>query len=276
MYLLILPKLKQGSNQNNTTKKSIEDKKVTNKNEDSKKRVKQKSLAAIVAQNRSRVTKLAATNADSNTKLTGILKNKSKDKEENKSSELITFVKPSSTGLKTILAKPKVDKASKSLADIYNTKSDGKSSKVADTFNKKSKSDSNLLLNSTVTDDSRKEKIEELPVKSFMDDRPNFKNKRFGDNSRAKNNNEKKYDKERVYNNKPSGKISSLFGNNPDIPKIGQRLVKPVNEPVFSKVTFTELGIHPHEVSYHYNFLPNFFITKYLNNFFFLIFRYRI
>ncbi|XP_044595106.1 probable ATP-dependent RNA helicase CG8611 [Cotesia glomerata] len=239
---------RKGSNKN-TTKKSIEEKKVTNKNEDSKKRVKQKSLAAIVAQNRSRVTKLAATNADSNVKLTGILKNKSKDKEENKSSELITFVKPSSTGLKTILAKPKVDKASKSLADIYNTKSDDKSSKVADTFNKKSKSDSNLLLNSTVTDDSREKKTEELPVKNFTDDRSNFKNKRFGDNSRAKNNNEKKYDKERVYNNKPSGKISSLFGNNPDIPKIGQRLVKPVNEPVFSKVTFAELGIHPHEVS---------------------------
>ncbi|CAD6222142.1 GSCOCG00000754001-RA-CDS, partial [Cotesia congregata] len=249
-------KLKQGSNKN-TTKKSIEEKKVTNKNEDSKKRVKQKSLAAIVAQNRNRVTKLAATNADSNVKLPGILKNKnknkeetkSKDKEENKSSELITFVKPSSTGLKTILAKPKVDKASKSLADIYNTKSDDKSSKVADTFNKKSKSDSNLLLNSTVTDESREKKTEELPVKNFTDDRSNFKNKRFGDNSRAKNNNEKKYDKERVYNNKPSGKISSLFGNNPDIPKIGQRLVKPVNEPVFSKVTFAELGIHPHEVS---------------------------
>ncbi|CAG5095429.1 Similar to RH17: DEAD-box ATP-dependent RNA helicase 17 (Arabidopsis thaliana) [Cotesia congregata] len=247
---------RKGSNKN-TTKKSIEEKKVTNKNEDSKKRVKQKSLAAIVAQNRNRVTKLAATNADSNVKLPGILKNKnknkeetkSKDKEENKSSELITFVKPSSTGLKTILAKPKVDKASKSLADIYNTKSDDKSSKVADTFNKKSKSDSNLLLNSTVTDESREKKTEELPVKNFTDDRSNFKNKRFGDNSRAKNNNEKKYDKERVYNNKPSGKISSLFGNNPDIPKIGQRLVKPVNEPVFSKVTFAELGIHPHEVS---------------------------
>lgn len=45
------------------------------------------------------------------------------------------------------------------------------------------------------------------------------------------------------------GKVSSLFGNNPDVPTIGQRLVKPVNEPIFTKITFADLNIHPFMVS---------------------------
>lgn len=46
-----------------------------------------------------------------------------------------------------------------------------------------------------------------------------------------------------------AGKISSLFGNNPNIPTIGQRLVKPVNEPIFTEITFEDLNIHPFMVS---------------------------
>lgn len=49
--------------------------------------------------------------------------------------------------------------------------------------------------------------------------------------------------------NKAGGKFSSLFGNNPDVPTIGQRFVKPVNEPVFTKITFADLNIHPFMVS---------------------------
>lgn len=48
---------------------------------------------------------------------------------------------------------------------------------------------------------------------------------------------------------KSAGKISSLFGNNPDVPNIGQRLVKPVSELVFTKKNFDDLGIHPHMIS---------------------------
>ncbi|XP_053596514.1 probable ATP-dependent RNA helicase CG8611 [Microplitis demolitor] len=230
----------------NLNKDSVKtDKKLKNSNEDSSnksnKRVKQKSLAAIVAQNKNRA-KLAATNVESSKKLSGILKN-SKDKDkESKDSELVSFVKPSTTGLKTILAKPKVDnKSGKSLVDIYNKKYDDKSN-------------FNLLINSTVTDKSQEEKNKSFEVKSFdkNSDKNNYGDrKNLNDKSKFKNNSghEKKPDRERVYNNKPSGKISSLFGNNPEIPKIGQRLVKPVNEPVFSKVTFTELGLHPYAVS---------------------------
>ncbi|KAJ8677157.1 hypothetical protein QAD02_012944, partial [Eretmocerus hayati] len=45
-----------------------------------------------------------------------------------------------------------------------------------------------------------------------------------------------------------SGKISSLFGNNPEVPYIGQRLVRPVNENVFTADTFSDLNIHKYSV----------------------------
>lgn len=45
------------------------------------------------------------------------------------------------------------------------------------------------------------------------------------------------------------GWISSLFKNNPDVPRIGQRLVKPIVEKVFSGTTFADLDIHPHCVA---------------------------
>ncbi|XP_066594785.1 ATP-dependent DNA helicase DDX31 [Prorops nasuta] len=60
-------------------------------------------------------------------------------------------------------------------------------------------------------------------------------------------------------NNFNKGKISSLFGNNPEIPNIGQRLVKPVNEAVFTEKTFSDFGIHPYTVS---NLKQNMNITK--------------
>ncbi|KAL4706834.1 hypothetical protein ACJJTC_010068 [Scirpophaga incertulas] len=43
--------------------------------------------------------------------------------------------------------------------------------------------------------------------------------------------------------------ISSLFKNNPDIPQIGQRAVKPLVEKVFAGTTFADLNIHPHSVA---------------------------
>ncbi|RVE43265.1 hypothetical protein evm_012095 [Chilo suppressalis] len=43
--------------------------------------------------------------------------------------------------------------------------------------------------------------------------------------------------------------ISSLFKNNPDVPKIGQKAVKPLVEKVFAGTTFADLDIHPHSVA---------------------------
>lgn len=45
------------------------------------------------------------------------------------------------------------------------------------------------------------------------------------------------------------GWISSLFKNNPDVPRIGQRAVKPVVEKVFAEKSFSDLDIHPHSVA---------------------------
>lgn len=43
--------------------------------------------------------------------------------------------------------------------------------------------------------------------------------------------------------------ISSLFKNNPEVPRIGQKAVKPIVEKVFTSNTFQELNIHPHSVA---------------------------
>ncbi|XP_063235880.1 probable ATP-dependent RNA helicase DDX31 [Bacillus rossius redtenbacheri] len=44
-------------------------------------------------------------------------------------------------------------------------------------------------------------------------------------------------------------KISSLFGNNPDIPHFPHRVVYPVDEPMFSSDNFADLKLHPYTVS---------------------------
>ncbi|XP_013167130.1 PREDICTED: probable ATP-dependent RNA helicase CG8611 isoform X2 [Papilio xuthus] len=45
------------------------------------------------------------------------------------------------------------------------------------------------------------------------------------------------------------GWISSLFKNNPDVPRIGQKAVKPIVEKVFTAQTFSELDLHPHSIA---------------------------
>ncbi|KYM98271.1 PREDICTED: probable ATP-dependent RNA helicase DDX31 [Cyphomyrmex costatus] len=78
---------------------------------------------------------------------------------------------------------------------------------------------------------------------------------------------EKRCKKKIVNNNKESDeipklihrKLFSLFRNNPDVPTIGQRFVKPVNEPVFTEITFADLNIHPYMIS---NLEQNMCITK--------------
>lgn len=45
------------------------------------------------------------------------------------------------------------------------------------------------------------------------------------------------------------GWISSLFKNNPTIPRLGQRAVKPLVEKVFAGKVFADLDVHPHSVA---------------------------
>ncbi|XP_013183316.2 probable ATP-dependent RNA helicase CG8611 [Amyelois transitella] len=58
-------------------------------------------------------------------------------------------------------------------------------------------------------------------------------------------------DELQVKQNKPrsGGWISSLFKNNPEVPRIGQRAVKPLVEKVFAGKTFADIDIHPHSVA---------------------------
>lgn len=43
-------------------------------------------------------------------------------------------------------------------------------------------------------------------------------------------------------------KMSSLFANNPDVPIVGQRLVNPLNETVFTGASMNSIGLHDHAV----------------------------
>lgn len=47
---------------------------------------------------------------------------------------------------------------------------------------------------------------------------------------------------------KPAKRTQSLFTNNPEIPVIGQRFVKPLNEIVFTGLPMNSIGLHPHLV----------------------------
>lgn len=220
------------------------------------KRIKQKSLAAIVAQNRARV---GNTNVNNTTQMvnknnankrekvkgTGKLitrinetgKNEKNNLEES-SKPLVAFTK-TAPGLTTILAKPREDnRPKKSLSDIF--------SKSTSTNN----TDTNIL-----TDNKPEEAGVSVETKKYT--RPStttlMANK---PGKQQKNNTENKGDK--IFK-KPTGKISSLFGNNPDVPNIGQRLVKPVNEPMFSIIKFSDLDIHPYSVcNYFYLFALSF------------------
>lgn len=47
---------------------------------------------------------------------------------------------------------------------------------------------------------------------------------------------------------KSAKKMESLFKNNPEVPVIGQRFVKPLNEIVFTGLPMNSIGLHPHLV----------------------------
>ena len=279
-----------------------------------KRRVKQKALANIVANNLKRVDPkpiLKKTTPKSNkTESKALLKKANENKklkaknvgfsdkqnDDDASKPLISFTKPTKeNSIKTILARKRksdVAEPKKSLSSIF------KSSNSTNT---------NLLKNSLGTDNSndkfvnKKAKIESSEKKSEVNDskevqllqnnidknksdnrfiNKNKKTESFGNKFNKQNTesfgnkfnkqNTVSFDKDSRPNrnikkdkfdrNKDSkkefkeghvhrGKISSLFGNNPTVPNIGQRFVKPVNEKVFSAEKFSELGIHAYAVS---------------------------
>ncbi|KAK0172219.1 hypothetical protein PV328_005566 [Microctonus aethiopoides] len=221
------------------------------------KRIKQKSLGMIVAKNRACINNTSMVVNDNKKKNINVTNNKVVHSEINESEKATTvsFIKNNkATGLKTILAKPRIeDRPTKSLSDIFSNK-----------IPTDSTSDDNNLLKSNVVSG---EKI----IHTRIEDNSSEQSERFINNKRPtkskmkdrkvdnKFDNTKNNSSDKPYN-KFSGKISSLFGNNPDVPTIGQRLVKPVNEAVFSeKITFSDLDIHPFMVS---NLMQNMSINK--------------
>jgi len=96
---------------------------------------------------------------------------------------------------------------------------------------------------------NKKYEVAKEPSVSKYTKKTDILNKRKEEKHKKKIVNNKESDETPKLMNRGNRKISSLFGNNPDIPNIGQRFVKPVNEPVFTKVTFADLNIHPFMVS---------------------------
>ncbi|XP_043275376.1 probable ATP-dependent RNA helicase CG8611 [Venturia canescens] len=260
--------LKKNNNETDekSSKSTVSPTKIGLKNQ----RVKQKSLGAIVAKNVVRSKIVNANNARINKlekKTSGNVSNQLSTTasqktpfQKQKGKPLVSFSEPTKENeLKTILAKTRnrnEDKPKKSLADLFSKSSESKD------VNAK------LLPEVPKTNSSTEKTFEKFPHarnviesesggssfnrKEHWNQNRNQNRNRTKDNARFEDRQEKSYAK-------PSGKISSLFGNNPEVPNIGQRLVKPVNETVFSKTTFEDLGIHSYSIS---NLEQNMGITK--------------
>ncbi|KAL0113247.1 hypothetical protein PUN28_012416 [Cardiocondyla obscurior] len=238
-----------------------------------KKRIKQKSLSAIFAKklkeiNVQNVKQSQAQSRGNDVTVKAIESKKIEQLTTNKedmskttspssdvpNKSLISFTKLTRENVgKTLLAKKKNSnpKLKKSLSDIFSTSS--KSQIESDVLNLTQKhgiSKDNFKL-----DKKNEVEAKEVPVLK------NTKNITVSDKKRKRKHKENilNKDKELDKSVKLGGKVSSLFGNNPDVPTIGQRLVKPVNEPIFTKINFADLNIHPFMIS---NLEQNMGITK--------------
>ncbi|KYQ57421.1 hypothetical protein ALC60_03382 [Trachymyrmex zeteki] len=170
----------------------------------------------------------------------------------------VSFIKTTKEHVgRTLLAKKRDDSKSeskRSLSDIFSNQLKNQNESDAPNLTQK-----HGISKDNFKSDKKYEVTKESPV---------LKNTKKTDILNKKK--EKRFKKKIINNNKESdetpkliyrasGKMSSLFGNNPDIPTIGQRFVKPVNEPVFTEITFVDLNIHPYMIS---NLEQNMGITK--------------
>lgn len=149
---------------------------------------------------------------------------------------------------KTLLARKRNIKdtdSEKTLSDIYSDRTKFKQAEI------------NLLrsLKSVDTDKDivprKKPKLEESKKSSSLTkkDLGSEKNKNRLEESTIQSGSNVRKDKCTYPLRTSGGKISSLFGHNPQIPNIGQRFVRPISEPVFTGTTFTDLDVHPFTIS---------------------------
>lgn len=245
----------------------------------SKKRIKQKSLRAIVAK------KLK----ESNQSQSSVVQNELKVKPQ-----INNIHKDSQQGISNVEAHKNNTETSNKINDISNnpiisftkiTKENygktimARKRKIIDTnskrtlssiFSKQSESEDVSLLNSlkkiqqeqSEKKDQEESKEESNKISSSLE-KMNFdkkKKKKQIEKFKTDNDNDIEDDKNIHFSHKSLGKISSLFGHNPEIPNIGQRLVKPINEPIFTGTTFTDLNIHPFMVGILYIYMYNILI----------------
>ncbi|XP_015607952.1 probable ATP-dependent RNA helicase CG8611 [Cephus cinctus] len=259
---------------------------------DFKKRIKQKSLAAIVARNLKGTGSVNVTPAkhdvskgkgnltnktsqDFNIKLHSKLSTSNEEtirqsdskhnKNENVTSSeaIVSFIKPTKqNSIKTILAKKRsntINDGKKSLSEIFSksSTSDTTESNLLNSHQEFKNNEYNLPNKKPKLDHEKRSFDSDRDIKSQYESK---KNRKHPDKNINTDNSKKftgKNDKQasRSY----SGRYFSLFSNNPEMPNIGQRFVKPVNEPVFTGTKFDDLDIHPFTVS---NLEQNMQITK--------------
>lgn len=238
-----------------------------------RKRIKQKSLGVIVAKKLKEINQSQSSQNES--KVKPQINNIRKDSQQQRISKvdacknnsemsnkindisdnpIISFTKITKENYgKTILARKR---------KIIDTNSKRTLSSI---FSKQSESEDVSLLNSlkkiqqeqSEKKDQKESKEESKKISSSLE-KMNFdkkKKKKQIEKLKTDNDNNTEDDKNTHFSHKSFGKISSLFGHNPEIPNIGQRLVKPINEPIFTATTFTDLNIHPFMVSILYTYV---------------------
>nr|XP_012145809.1 PREDICTED: probable ATP-dependent RNA helicase CG8611 [Megachile rotundata] len=249
-----------------------------------KKRVKQKLLGTIVAQKLKETNKVNQNQASVvHSKLKSNVKSKDTDNKTLKQ-KAVKSVKKNEEGTETnkslsaegsevsndpVISFTKVTKENfgKTLLARKRKSPDKSSNKtLASIFSKQKEPEKDVSLLSSF---GKADSVEEVPPKkNFKFDEPktvSFTNhskkekQKHAEKPTRKSNISVENEKGTQVLHKSSGKISSLFGHNPEIPHIGQRLVKPINEPVFAATNFTDLNIHPFMIS---NLEQNMQITK--------------
>lgn len=243
-----------------------------------KKRIKQKSLGTIVAkklkesnQNQSSVIQnelkvkpqINNIREDPQQRISKVEAYKNNIETSNKINDIsnnpiISFTKTTKENYgKTILARKRkiIDTNSKrTLSSIFSRQSESEDVSLLNSLKKIQQEQSEKK--------DQKESNEESKKISNSSEKMNFdkkKKKKQIEKFKTDNDNNIEDDKNIHFSHKSLGKISSLFGHNPEIPNIGQRLVKPINEPIFTGTTFTDLNIHPFMIS---NLEQNMHITK--------------
>ncbi|KYN30459.1 hypothetical protein ALC56_15155 [Trachymyrmex septentrionalis] len=168
---------------------------------------------------------------------------------------IVSFTKTTKENVgRTLLAKKRDNSTSeskRSLSDIFSNQL--KNQNKLDT--------PNLIQKHGISKDNFKsdKKYKESPVLTNAKQTDILNKKKEKRKKKKIVNNNKESDETPKLMHRASGKMSSLFGNNPDVPTIGQRFVKPVNESVFTEITFADLNIHPYMIS---NLEQNMGITK--------------